>query len=72
MYDATILVVLEIWSQMLDDGDLLDAIYLDFQKAFDSVPHQRLLSKLNTYGMHGQITLSGSGLYSRKEAEGES
>ena len=59
-----LLVVLEIWSDMLDDGDPVDAIYVDFRKAFDSVPHQRLLSssgkrllnKLKAYGINGQIT----------------
>ena len=51
-----LLVVLEIWTEMLDDGDPVDAIYLDFRKAFDSVPHQRLLGKLKAYGINGKIT----------------
>ena len=29
----------------------VDVIYLDFQKAFDKVPHQRLLLKLKSHGM---------------------
>ena len=29
----------------------MDVIYLDFQKAFDKVPHQRLLIKLKSHGM---------------------
>ena len=28
-----------------------DIIVMDFAKAFDKVPHQRLLSKLNYYGI---------------------
>ena len=29
----------------------MDVVYLDFQKAFDKVPHQRLLIKLRAYGI---------------------
>ena len=36
---------------MLDAGSPVDAIYLDFSKAFDSVPHLRLLEKLKAYGI---------------------
>ena len=40
----------------LDRGDLVASFFLDFQKAFDCVSHNILLSKLSTYGIRG-ITL---------------
>ena len=46
---------MEDWSAALEDGHCLDVIYLDFQKAFDSVPHQRLLNKLEAYGITGTL-----------------
>ena len=33
-------------TKCIDEGSQVDIIYLDFQKAFDKVPHQRLLLKL--------------------------
>ena len=50
-----LLIILEIWTTILDSGLSLDCIYLDFKKAFDSVPHQRLLSKLDAYGIRGPL-----------------
>ena len=38
-------------TKWLDDGSSVDVIYLDFQKAFDKVPHQRLLLKLKAHGI---------------------
>jgi hypothetical protein len=36
---------------MLEDGLLVDVFYFDIYKAFDSVPHYRLLTKLESFGM---------------------
>ena len=33
----------------------MDVVYLDFQKAFDKVPHQRLLLKLKAHGIGNNI-----------------
>ena len=35
----------------MDEGSPVDIIYLDFQKAFDKVPHQRLILKLKSHGI---------------------
>ena len=35
----------------IDEGSPVDIIYLDFQKAFYKVPHQRLLLKLKAHGI---------------------
>ena len=39
----------------IDEGSPVGIIYLDFQKAFDKVPHQRLLLKLKPHGIRGGI-----------------
>ena len=38
-------------TKWIDKGSPVDVIYLDFQKAFDKVPHKRLLLKLKAHGI---------------------
>ena len=40
---------------IMNTGECVDILYLDFMKAFDSVSHGRLLSKLRTYGITGKM-----------------
>ncbi|KAF7235049.1 C-type lectin domain family 2 member D [Varanus komodoensis] len=39
-------------SRWLDGGDTVDVVYLDFSKAFDKVPHDILMEKLRSFGIH--------------------
>ena len=44
-----LLKVLNDWTESMESKFSTDCIYLDYQKAFDSVPHRRLISKLRSY-----------------------
>jgi len=43
-----LLRMLDDWMDCLEKGQT-DTIYSDFEKVFDKVPHQRLISKLHAY-----------------------
>ena len=50
-----LLYVLDKWTEIIGDGGTIDAIYMDFMKAFDKVPHERLLKKVKAYGIGGPL-----------------
>ena len=53
--ETQLITTIEEIARNLDQGSQTDAILLDFPKAFDNVPHQRLLLKLDRCGLRGQI-----------------
>ena len=52
---TNLLCFLEEITKSVDDASPVDVIYMDFQKAFDKVPHQRLILKLKTHGIGNSI-----------------
>ena len=52
---TNLLEFLEYVTDAVDQGKPVDVIYLDFQKAFDKVPHRRLLAKLTAHGLSSRI-----------------
>jgi len=43
------------WLRILEERGSVDAIFLDFAKAFDKVSHPHLLLKLQHHGIKGQL-----------------
>ncbi|CAM5167108.1 unnamed protein product [Eretmochelys imbricata] len=52
---TNLLEFLEGVNKHVDKGDPVDIVYLDFQKVFDEVPHPRLLSKISSCGIRGEV-----------------
>jgi hypothetical protein len=52
--ESQLLVTMQDILQRIDNNNQVDLVILDFSKAFDVVPHQRLLTKLDHYGIRGQ------------------
>ena len=51
---SNLLEYMDAVSDILIRDGASDILYLDFRKAFDSVPHKRLLRKLRAYGVTGK------------------
>ena len=50
--ETQLLTIMEHWSRVIEDGTSID---VDFQKAFDKVPHRRLMTKLKAYGIQSNV-----------------
>ena len=54
-HSATSIHVMDILTKSLDQGVPVDVVYMDLQKAFDTVPHKRLLHKIKYYRIVGNL-----------------
>ena len=52
---TNLLEFLELITKEVDNGKSVDAVYLDFAKAFNKVPTARLLKKLKAHGVEGKV-----------------
>ena len=52
--ESQLLIAIHDLARTLEEGGQMDCIMLDFSKAFDKVPHKRLLHKLHYYGVRGE------------------
>ena len=52
---TNLLEFMEDVTEIIDRGNSVDVIYLDFAKAFDKVSHKRLLKKLVCHGISGNV-----------------
>ena len=53
--ETQLITVREEIAKWKDDRHNVDMLIMDFSKAFDTVPHQRLLRKLESYGIYGNL-----------------
>ena len=53
VFHVCLLEYSELVAGKLNEGKRVDIIFLDFQKAFDKSPHERLALKLKAHGIEG-------------------
>ena len=53
--DTQLVSVINDWASALDNNKQVDVFILDFEKAFDSVPHELLKAKLYSLGVSRQV-----------------
>jgi len=63
---TSILTALDELTEAIDSRNSVDAIYVDFAKAFDSVSFQKLLLKLEAYGIRGHLLNSFKALLTNR------
>ena len=53
--ETQLILTINDFANCLNNNEQIDAIFLDFSKAFDRVPHTRLRNKLSFYGIRGPL-----------------
>ena len=53
--ETQLVATLDDFTRSYEDGEQTDVAILDFSKAFDTVPHKRLLQKVEAYGVRGPL-----------------
>ena len=64
---TSLLEFLEKSTRIFHSGDPLDIIYLSFAKAFDKVPHKRLLNKMCAMGIEDNIGTEMDGVMAQQQ-----
>ena len=55
--ESQVITVCQDIADSLDNGDKIDALIVDFSKAFDLVPHGRLLTKIANSGVDSKVVV---------------
>ena len=55
--ETQLVTVIYDWAKILDKGGQVDTLIFDFEKAFDTPPHELLKCKLFGYGIRGKTLL---------------
>ncbi|CAH1269255.1 Hypp4131 [Branchiostoma lanceolatum] len=52
---TNLLEAMDVWIEALSHSLPVDVIFLDYAKAFDTVPHERLLRRVESFGIGGNL-----------------
>ena len=66
--ESQLVLACDDWASAMNKGIRTDVAVFDFSKAFDSVPHKRLIAKIKSYGIHeGAVRWIESFLFNRRQ-----